>query len=383
MTGPERPTVVFLDHCSRVSGGEIALLRLIPGLQRYRPHVILAEEGPMKGRFEDAGIPVEVLPLDPQTLKVSRERLGRGPSLRQVGASLNYAVQLRRRIKELDPAVVHANSLKSGYYGLAAARTAGVPFVWHVRDRLASDYMPDLACRMTRTAVRYGANGVVANSLVTMDTLGTARPGQPREVVYDPYRPERPPVRPAPGGPHVTVGLVGRISPWKGQDVFLRAVAELRTTVPGLRARVIGDVMFDETEYAAGLHDLAAGLGLGDILEWRGFRTDIEAELAELDVLVHCSTIPEPFGMVVVEGMAAGLPVIASSIGGPTEVIRDGEDGMLVRPNDPGAMADAISRLLSDGVAARLGVAAARSARRFAPEVSGAQVEAFYDRLVG
>jgi glycosyltransferase involved in cell wall biosynthesis len=382
MTGTPGPTVVYLDHCARVSGGEIALLRLIPGLQKYRAHVILAEEGPIKTRFEDAGISVEVLPMDPATLNLGRERLDRGPSLRQVGSSLSYALRLRRRLRELDPAVVHANSLKSGYYGLAAARLAGVPFVWHVRDRLATDYMPDLACRMTRTAVRYGSHGVVANSRVTLGTLGPARAGQPREVVYDPYRRDTPPTRPVGDGSTVTVGLVGRISPWKGQDVFLRAMAELRASVPGLRARIIGDVLFDEADYAAGLHDLAAGLGLEDILEWRGFRSDVEAELAELDVLVHCSTIPEPFGMVVVEGMAAGLPVVASSIGGPTEVIQDGEDGMLVAPNDPGAMAAAIAKLLTGDTAGRLGAAAQESAKRFTPELAGAQVEALYDRLV-
>jgi glycosyltransferase involved in cell wall biosynthesis len=382
MTATREPSVVFLDHCSRVSGGEIALLRLIPGLQKYRAHVILAEEGPMKSRFEDAGISVEVLPLDPQTLNTSRERLGRGPSVRQVGASLSYAFRLRRRLRELDPSVVHANSLKSGYYGVAAARLAGVPLIWHVRDRLATDYMPDLACRMTRSVVRLGAHGVIANSQVTLGTLGTSRSGQPREVVYDPYRRDRPPVRTPGDRSTVTIGLVGRISPWKGQDVFLRAMAELRPTVPGLRARVIGDAMFDETEYAAGLKELASGLGLEDILEWRGFRSDVESELAELDVLVHCSTIPEPFGMVVVEGMAAGLPVIASSIGGPTEVIQDGEDGMLVAPNDPGAMAAAILLLLTGDTAARLGDAAQQSALRFAPELAGAQVEELYDRLV-
>jgi len=85
---------------------------------------------------------------------------------------------------------------------------------------------------------------------------------------------------------------------------------------------------------------------------------------------------------VVVEGMAAGLPVIASSIGGPTEVIKDGEDGMLVAPNDPGAMAAAILLLLTGDTAARLGDAAQQSALRFAPELAGAQVEELYDRLV-
>ena len=383
MTGARDPSVVFLDHVARESGGEIALLRLIPGIERYRAHVILAEDGPIASRLEDAGISTEILPLDPRTLNVSRERLGRGPSARQVGASLSYAFRLRRRLRELRPSIVHANSLKSGYYGVAASRLAAVPMVWHVRDRLASDYMPELACRMTREVIRYGASGVIANSRVTLETLGPPRAGQPREVVYDPYRPVRPPRRPMGGRTTYTIGLVGRISPWKGQDVFLRAVAELRRTMPDLRARIIGDALFDETGYAGELKARSVELGLEDVVEWRGFRSDVEAELAELDVLVHCSTIPEPFGMVVVEGMAAGLPVIATDIGGPTEVIHDGTDGLLVAPNDPGAIAAAVTRLRTGDLADRLGDAAQRSAARFAPEIAGAEVESLYDRILG
>jgi len=98
---------------------------------------------------------------------------------------------------------------------------------------------------------------------------------------------------------------------------------------------------------------------------------------------VHCSTIPEPFGMVVVEGMAAGLPVIATDIGGPTEVIHDGTDGLLVAPNDPGAIAAAVTRLRTGDLADRLGDAAQRSAARFAPEIAGAEVESLYDRILG
>ena len=112
-----------------------------------------------------------------------------------------------------------------------------------------------------------------------------------------------------------TVGMVGWLSPWKGQDVFLRAFA-LAFPNGAARARAIGSAMFGEDAYATSLTELCDELGLTGRVDFRGFQADIPAELAELDVLVHATVIPEPFGQVVVEGMAAGLPVIASHAGG-------------------------------------------------------------------
>ena len=111
-------------------------------------------------------------------------------------------------------------------------------------------------------------------------------------------------------------GMLGRIAPWKGQDLFLRAFAE---AFPGgtERAVIVGTAMFGEEDYERELPALAAELGLDVRVEFRGFREDIWRELAALDVLVHASLTPEPFGQVVLEGMAAGLPVLAPDEGAP------------------------------------------------------------------
>ncbi|MDT4917520.1 MAG: hypothetical protein QOH89_2220, partial [Pseudonocardiales bacterium] len=382
---PQRIKVVYLDHVARMSGGELALVRLIEALPTVEAHVILAEDGPLRPALEAAGATVEVLPLDPRARDLRRDEVAsaRLATARTAAVVGRYTLRLARRLRALEPDLVHANSLKSGYYGSAAARLARVPVVWHLRDRLADDYLPARAGRLTHALLRYLPDLVICNSAETLRTAGPklrsgAIVGSP--VVHDPYEPvaKRRTARRT-----NVIGIVGRIADWKGQDVFLRALAELRTEHPQLRGRIVGAAMFGEHDYERSLHELADELGLADAVEFTGYVDAVETELAGLDVLVHASVLPEPFGQVVVEGMAAGLPVVATSAGGPAEIITDGEDGLLVPPGDVEALTVALKRLLTDKqLRSRLGRAARLRAEDFAPEVIGAQVRGLYDELL-
>jgi glycosyltransferase involved in cell wall biosynthesis len=111
---------------------------------------------------------------------------------------------------------------------------------------------------------------------------------------------------------------------------------------------VVGEALFGEDDYRASLHRQAAALGIADRVSFRGFRSDVPAELDALDVLVHASVQTEPFGQVVVEGMAAGLAVVASDAGGPAEIITADHDGVLVAPGDVDALATALRALVDD-----------------------------------
>ena len=148
--------------------------------------------------------------------------------------------------------------MKAGVYGGAAARVAGIPLVWHVHDRISSDYLPDPAVATVRFLLRHLADGVVANSAATLQTLG-ARPGRlAREVVpyvlCVPPGAERSRGASAPGV--TTFGMVGRITPWKGQDLFLRAFA--RAFPHGsAHAVIVGSAMFGEQDYERDLLALA------------------------------------------------------------------------------------------------------------------------------
>ena len=382
-----RIQVVVVDHCAQLSGGEIALLRLLPALsdEGVDAHVILGEHGPLEERLREAGVPVEVLELDRRVANTRRDevRLGSG-GVARVAAIGRDTLALRRRLRELAPDLVHTNSLKAALYGGVAARLAGVPVVWHIRDRIAEDYLTSPAVGLVRAAGSVLPRAVIVNSEATRATLGSVsrRRVDGVTVIHD--------ALPRGGAqesplPHdgFRVAMVGRLAPWKGQHIFLQAFAR---ALGGTYARavVVGSAMFGEQEYEAELHALVARLGIGAQVEFTGFHDDVAGVLAEVDCLVHASVIPEPFGQVVVEGMAAGLPVIASGEGGPAEIITDGVDGVLSRPGDIEGLAGHLQRLADDPIArARLGDAALVRARAFSPEIIAGEVRAVYDLVLG
>ncbi|MFI5004056.1 MAG: glycosyltransferase family 4 protein [Solirubrobacterales bacterium] len=380
-TRDERLRVVYLDHVARLSGGEIALLRLLPHLERVNAHVILGEEGPLAARLQQAGISVEVLPIAAAARELRKDtvRVG-GPSPAALFDALAYVARLALRLRRLAPDLVHTNSLKAGVYGSLAARAAGVPVVWHLRDRVAEDYLPRPAVRLVRHLVRHLADGVLANSAATLGTLADADRGRVHRVLPDSVELSRYPRVPA--SPATTFGMVGRIAPWKGQDLFLRAFATAFPT-GAERAVIVGAPMFGEEDYELQLRELARRLGLAERVEFRGFREDVWRELAGFDVLVHASVIPEPFGQVVLEGMAAGLAVIAPDEGGPAEVIADGETGRLFRSRDPHALAAAMRALSEDPAGRkRLGSSALRAVELYHPARLASQLEQVYDHVL-
>jgi glycosyltransferase involved in cell wall biosynthesis len=181
----------------------------------------------------------------------------------------------------------------------------------------------------------------------------------------------------------VTIGLVGRISPWKGQELFLRAFA--RAFPDGTeQARLVGGALFGEEDLVASLEDLSAALGITDRVTFVGHVRDVPAELAKLDILVHASTIPEPFGQVVVEAMAAGVPVVAADAGGPSEVVTDGVDGLLYPMGDVDALAERLGQLASDPtLRAELVAQGHRTVSLYGPERMAAEVQAVYAELLG
>ena len=379
-----RLRVVVIDHVARLSGGEIALLRLLPALVRHVDvHVVLGEDGPLVERLIARGIETEVIPLAPRLRDVRRETVR--PTRLDPRAIVNVPVsvlRLSRRLRALDADLVHTNSLKAAFYGGLAARLAGVPAMWHVRDRIASDYLPRAAVVLVRVAARFLPAAVVANSRATLETLPALRSAS---VLYNPIVPDAvEPLtaieRPKTGKP--TIGVVGRLAPWKGQDVFLDAFAQAFRGA-NVRARIIGSALFGEDAYAESLRRQAEQLGIAGQVEFRGFREDVWAELRELEVLVHCSVRPEPFGQVVLEGMAAGVPVIAAAAGGPAELITDGVDGVLTTPGDSAALAAAMRRLIDDpDLREQLAAAGRRRSGDFTPERTAARLLDVYRLLV-
>jgi glycosyltransferase involved in cell wall biosynthesis len=373
----ERLRVVYLDHVARMSGGEIALLRLLPHLGGVQPHVVLAEDGPLVGALDLAGVSSEVLPLGAATVDLRKDDVRSvGVPAGVAGAAAAYVLRLAHRLRRLRPDVVHANSLKAGVYGSLAARLAGVPMVWHVRDRIDEDYLPGTAVRLVRGLSRGLPTAVIANSHATAQTLAP-RPGGRVPVRVLPDVIGAAPERERPAGRPLTYGIVGRLAPWKGQPVFLRAFA--RAFPAGdERAVVVGGALFGEDAYARGLGEVARSLGVADRVDFRGHRADVWDELARIDVLVHASVTPEPFGQVILEGLAAGVPVIAADAGGPAEILEHDVTGLLCPPGDEAALTAALLRLRDPQLRERLSAAGRRAVLRYAPAAVAPQVEDLY-----
>ena len=388
LVGPaEHTQLLFINHTAELGGGEIALFNLVCHLDRtrYQPLVMLLADGPLVHRLQAAGINVRVLPISPTIGRHSKDQLGLSTLLRllDIWRTGRHAWQLRRIIRECGADLVHTNSLKADVIGGLAGRLAGVPVVWHVRDRIADDYLPPIAALTLRWLARWLPRHVVANSRATLNTLDlNAGTVAYSGVVLNGDHADAPPDRKA---RRPIVGLVGRIARWKGQHVFVRAAAAVHERCPTCRFQIIGAALFSDGPYEQEVRDLVRDLGLEHVVEFTGFRSDVRAAMADLDVLVHASTTPEPFGQVIVEGMAAGKPVVATNGGGVTEIVVDDLTGLLVPMGDAEAMAAAIIRLLSDPtMAAAMGSVGRRRVRElFTIEQTVARVQAVYDEVLG
>jgi glycosyltransferase involved in cell wall biosynthesis len=405
-----RLDVIFLDHCAMLSGGEIALLRLLQaltsqtgenggdGLQnsgpstttardpalppRITPRVLLGEDGPIEPRLREAGIPVSVMPMGRTAASLRRTQIRPGRQLaRSAWESGRYVLELSRELRRIGPDLVVTNSLKSAIYGCAAGVLAGVPVIWHLRDRISSDYMPPPTVRFVRMLARFVPRGIIANSHATLATVPTRRWGGPlTTVIPDPF--PLPPLSAHDGSGALVVGMVGRLSPWKGQHVFLRAFASAFPDGPE-RALLVGGALFGEDAYVSDLEQMVDDLGLSDRVTMTGHVADVDAYYRTIDILVHASIVPEPFGQVVIEGMAQGIPVIATAGGGPSEIISDGIDGMLVAADDSDALAVALASLAGDlNRRRRLGTNARRRVADYAPGIIARETRLAYSRVL-
>ena len=388
--------VLFFDHTASMGGGEIALLNLVSHLDRRKvdPIVVLGGDGPLVERLRSL-IETHVLALPMDVGETKKDSLGIATlfQIREVLAMLGYVWRLAQFIRRERVDLVHTNSLKADIIGGVAGRLARRPVVWHVRDRIEKDYLPKQVVRLFRVLCRFVPTHVIANSAATLRTID---PGDSQKAGDDVSTWKKMSVvhDGTPLGPPIDwnqrrherfrVGLIGRISPWKGQDIFLQAAAQVAKRFPDVQFVVIGAALFGEAGYDEEVRALPKQLGIDEIVEFTGFRDDVHAAIANLDLVVHASTIGEPFGQVIIEGMAASKPVVATNGGGVPEIVEDGRTGLLVPMGDVPAMADAICTILADPEkAAGMGaLARQRVEQHFTAGLTARRVEAVYERLL-
>lgn len=394
----EKLRVLYVDHTAKLGGGEIAIRNLIQALSTssIEPVFLSFEEGPLVDQLRDS-VSVHVIVLKKSVASASRQSLGFASILKigELVAIAQHIRQVTRRMRELKVDLVHTNSLKSDIIGGIAGRLAGLPVVWHVRDRIAPDYLPTHVVRVFRALSKVIPTFVIAVSEASLATIISTRDGAALSsraaVLYDGLsaaalagsttsseststpndRPRR-------------IGLVGRICPWKGQHIFLQAASQVHKEFPDVRFEIVGAPLFGEEPYEQELRELTSKLRLEDVVSFTGFVHDVPRRIAELEIMVHASTISEPFGLVAIEAMAQSKPLIATRGGGIPEIVIDQVTGLLIPMNDADAMARAMITLLRNpGSGEQMGrQGRARVEAHFTLEQTVHDVEQIYRRVL-
>ena len=383
------PRIAFLSPSARLGGAERVLLDMIAGLRvadaSQRIVVVCTGEGELANELRALGVNVSVHPFPAELASlgdadVRPTRIGFGVAARAVIASpaaLRYALGLRSTLREFAPELIHSNGAKM--HLLAAIASRGVaPVVWHLHDYVSTRPFMRKALQATvgscaaivansqsvaadaravlgdRANIHAVLNGVdltrftMSGPTVSLDELAGAAP--------------------APVGT-VRVGLVGTFAKWKGHELFFRALASIDSTLP-IRAYVIGGALYETSGSQYSMDELvrmAHSYGLKDRVVFTGLLADASTAMRSLDIVVHASTTPEPFGLVIAEAMACGRAVITCGTGGSLELVDDERDALSIASGDANGLARAIERLAADAsLRARLGTAArATAVRRF------------------
>src|SRR3989338_8695757 len=322
--------VMYLNPTGQLGGAESSLADMLASLRYAEPswplHLLAASDGPLIGRVRSLGVTAEVLPFPPAIARLGEHGEARsGGALRFAGqialasaAAVRYRAALGRAIDAFDPAVVHTNGLNMhvlGAWGIGSSRRPGL--VWHLHDYLGSRPMTTRLLRwhhgspatvvtnsasVAADATRALANGtrvVTVRNGVDLDRFSMA--GAHANLDAMSGLPQAP-------ANTIRVGLVATLARWKGHATFLEAIARLPPHLP-VRAYIVGDAVYqtEGSQYSLDeLRQLARSLGVADCVGFTGFVHTPEATFRALQVVVHASTAPEPFGLVIAEAMAGG-----------------------------------------------------------------------------
>jgi glycosyltransferase involved in cell wall biosynthesis len=382
--------IVYLNPSGQMGGAERSLLDFMASLRAAEPRVALEIITGADGAFLDQaralGVAVRALPYPRALARLGDAGAGgSGKKSRLLGAlgraSLStpsvalYITRLRHALAAAAPDLIHTNGFKMHVLGAWAA-PRGAPVLWHIHDYISS--RPLMARLMRAHADRCAA--AVANSLSVAADVRSACGAQLKVFpIYNAvdlkrFSPEGPALdldrlaSLAPRShPVVRIGLVATMAQWKGHEVFLRALGML-SDQPHVRGYVIGGALYETEGSQCDLEELrrlAGRLGLAGRVGFTGFVDDAAAAMRALDIVVHASTQPEPFGLVIAEAMACGRAVVVSRGGGAAEIVTPGEDALVYEAGCVPALAERMRELARDpALRAALGAAAAQSARR-------------------
>jgi glycosyltransferase involved in cell wall biosynthesis len=346
--------VLYANHTSEVSGSERSLLTLLETPPAGVSARAAVPAGKLARAIERLCVPVDTIASTSGSLRLHPAHTPL--ALAQMSLA---ALQMDRLARTHSIEVVHANSIRAGLE-LSFARARAVARVVHVRDCLPSGTVTSATFRILARS----ADTMVANSDYTAAIVRRHAPHARLEVVhpaidierFDPRRIDRAASRSTlgiPGRRRWLLGVVAQLSPWKGQDTAIEALQIMLEQGLDAHLLLIGSPKFaqrstrlDNTTYVRDLRRLIGQRGLGDRVTLMGERDDIPELMRALDVLLLPSH-EEPFGRALLEALALEVPVVATSVGGPPELVRDGREGRLAPPRDPAAWARTILSILA------------------------------------
>ena len=359
-----------------IGGAERDLIALLKTLNRekWEPHVVCPGTGPFRDQLQAIAVPTHALSLPPW--RKVRSFFQRRSAVRQLSAL----------VAQLEPAMIHVNDIwwvPHSLRAVAGCRAIPLPIVAHVRQeiepakvrRYELDRVESVIAISQQIEQALIAGGVSAGKVRTIYS-GI-------DLSAKPLAQDEQSLRRMVGVPEgaVLVGTVANLFPRKGYEVMLRALPAILRAIPSLHYVIVGS---DEGEYADRLKGLAQELKIDDRVHIVGFRDPVQPILASLDLYVH-PALMEGFGIAVVEAMAMGKAVVATTTGGLPEVVAQGETGLLVPPGDVESLAATVVALLEDKVRreqmGRNG--RVRAQERFSLDASVRRVEQLYGEVLG
>ena len=348
----KQPRILFVDHAGVLGGAELYLLDVVRHL-RDQSHVVLFEDGPFFDRLKEENLSAEVMKAPGSVLGIERTG-GRFQDLRAIPGIAQMVLRLRRKARDFD--VLFANSQKALVIGSLAGKMAGRPVIWNLHDILTAEHFSGAHRKLGVTLSNLCVDHIIVNSNATKDSfIESGGDASKTSIIYNGIDPmlfeeitqgEVADIRKSLGLENqIVVGIFSRLTPWKGQHILIEALSHL----PDVHALLVGGALFqDDHVYERTLRNLVEQMKITDRVHFLGFRDDVPRLMKSVDIVLHSSTSPEPFGRVIVEGMFAQKPVIATNAGGAKEIIDDGATGLFVQPNNPMAMVNAINRLKLD-----------------------------------
>lgn len=330
MNTPRTTKVLHLINGEFYAGAERVQDLLAMRLGRFGFDVEFAclKEGIFAAQRESSEVPLHVAPMKSR-------------------ADIRLCARLSRLVRSGNVRVIHTHTPRTALLGCLVASRTGVPLVHHVHSPTADDTestLRNVRNSLIERLVLRGARRLIAVSgSLERDLIARGYgTGRVRHVANGVPVGEcvRPPFL---AGDPLTLGMVALFRPRKGVEVLLDAMGRLSEAGIDVCLHAVGP--FESQAYEAAVRRRAADLGLTDRIEWTGFRSDMAAELRKMHVFVLPSLFGEGMPMVVLEAMAAGLPIVSTRVEGIPEVVRDGRDGIVVGAADPAALAAAIARL--------------------------------------